>query len=454
MLLLFGIAGSALRVAAAFDQFWLDEVWSWSLAQRARSWVDVLTLAHDNNHQLNTLWIYVLGQERDWVLYRLPALACGIGTLALVPWLVRAHGRLAAVFAAALFASSCLLITFSSEARGYGPAIFFALAAWGVAERALLRPTARLCALFALLVVLGTSAHLTFLHAYGGIFLWSAWHWARPAFHARAWLARMAALHAAPLAFLALDYAAFVRGMNVGGGPVRPTLAVIGETLCFAFGAPHAPWLALALALGAVLVLALDAVSTARAGSDAWLGTLGIVVLFPLLSVFTFRTEFLAPRYFLPSVVFFLLALARVCARLVALGGPRAIVASLVVLATVGGNLADVLRRDRGNYLGAFQRIAERTSGDVATLTGAEDFETNVMVIFYRRYLPARPAITYTPHDALPRGGTEWILLETIVREPEPKTKIRRAGKDYDLVGWFPYRGPSGLHWFLYRRSG
>ena len=64
-LVLLALAGSALRIAAAFDQFWLDEVWSWSLAQRARSWLDVLTLAHDNNHQLNTLWIHVLGPESD-----------------------------------------------------------------------------------------------------------------------------------------------------------------------------------------------------------------------------------------------------------------------------------------------------------------------------------------------------------------------------------------------------
>ena len=82
-----------------------------------------------------------------------------------------------------------------------------------------------------------------------------------------------------------------------------------------------------------------------------------------------------------------------------------------------------------------------------------EDFETNVMLTFYRRYLPERPALTYYEHDSLPPGGTEWILLETIVREPQPKTRIRRAGSDYDLVEWFPYRGPSGLHWFLYRRA-
>ena len=48
---------------------------------------EILTRCHsDNNHPLNSLCLYVLGEQRHWFAYRVPSLLAGVGTVAL------AHG--------------------------------------------------------------------------------------------------------------------------------------------------------------------------------------------------------------------------------------------------------------------------------------------------------------------------------------------------------------------------
>ena len=67
------------------DQFWMDEIWSLVVfCPRVKSSLDVLTLHHDNNHYLITLWMYLLGPlEKNWIVYRVPSIVAGIGTVAL-----------------------------------------------------------------------------------------------------------------------------------------------------------------------------------------------------------------------------------------------------------------------------------------------------------------------------------------------------------------------------------
>lgn len=79
------LVAALLRGQAVTDGFWFDEVWScWNLDKLA-SWSDVfLGLEHDNNHQLCTLWMYMLGDQDNWVLYRIPSLLVGLITILLV----------------------------------------------------------------------------------------------------------------------------------------------------------------------------------------------------------------------------------------------------------------------------------------------------------------------------------------------------------------------------------
>ena len=80
--LLIGAAG--LRIAAANNDLWLDEIWSLRLAGQVKSPWDVFTsIHHDNNHYLNTLWMWAVGPDRRPLVYRLPSLLAGTAAVAI-----------------------------------------------------------------------------------------------------------------------------------------------------------------------------------------------------------------------------------------------------------------------------------------------------------------------------------------------------------------------------------
>ena len=126
------------RVVSAFQSFWLDEIWSYLLAQDVDSAWQVLTvLKHDNNHILNTLFIRAMGEHEHWFVYRMLSLATGTAVIYLLARLALGWGSAAALAAAILAAASHPLTLVSAQARGYSAAMFFALVAlfWIRAEQ-------------------------------------------------------------------------------------------------------------------------------------------------------------------------------------------------------------------------------------------------------------------------------------------------------------------------------
>ena len=115
-----GLLALGTRLPGLFTDFWVDEVWSLSDVLALESWTDIfLTLRIDNNHHLNSAWLFLLGSGQHAALYRLPAFVAGLGSV-VIAWRIGARdGRLNGGLTALVFAWSFPLAYYSSEARGY-----------------------------------------------------------------------------------------------------------------------------------------------------------------------------------------------------------------------------------------------------------------------------------------------------------------------------------------------
>jgi hypothetical protein len=442
-------AAAGLRLAAASAEFWFDEVWSWQLARGAGSAWDVLAgLRHDNNHQLNTLYLYFCPDGLPWPCYRAHALLAGVLAVALAACAAAWRGRADAVFAAALTATSYWLVLASAEARGYALAVCFALLAYAALRRRLGHGEGWPLPLFWAAVILGFLSHLTFLHAYLGLLLWSVHHYARRRGPGGGEVRPLLLCHAVPGAFAAAFYVFCVRGMELGGGPPASTADVLASLAGVGLGGRAAlPWL---LAAAVVIVWGLRLL--VRAGDDAWVFFAIAVVAAPATFLLK-RPPFLFERYFLIPFVFFLVLLAHVLGDLWWRGTLGRVAAAGLLAAFVAGNLLHIeefVRHGRGRFHEALACVAR--ADETATLTGDHDFRVAKMCAFYAPYAGGR--LVYVSRDELPPRGTGWLLVHRLDNGYPPAEVERDAhGNAYRLAWAFPSRGRGCWGWFVYRNA-
>ena len=131
------LLGCLLRAAASTGDLGLDEAWSLRLVAQVHSLGAVFWgISHDNNHLLNSAWLYVAGQDRPVWLYRLPAVVCGTLTVPALARLCWRRSPAAGVIAAVIGAVALPLVDFGSEARGYAGLVLATVVALDEADRA------------------------------------------------------------------------------------------------------------------------------------------------------------------------------------------------------------------------------------------------------------------------------------------------------------------------------
>ena len=124
------IVACILRITVSFQPLWLDEIWSLMFADRTEHAWQVFTIHHLNNHPLNTLYLWLLGRGQWSILYRIPSFLSGI---ALLLWMTRdawRRSRHEGFFTALFIGFALPIVQASSEARGYGPMLLAAYAAY------------------------------------------------------------------------------------------------------------------------------------------------------------------------------------------------------------------------------------------------------------------------------------------------------------------------------------
>lgn len=458
-----GIAAT-LRIAAARGDLWLDEIWSLWFARELRAPWQVLTaIHHDNNHPLNTLWLAlvanVVGPHGPVVLFRALSLIAGTA-LAIVLFESEMHSSeddaqrrrwIAAVLAATSFSA----VVYSSEARGYAPAAFFAVAAFVLVrhQSAETSPLRRLG--FAAVCMLGVLSHLTFLFAYAGVLAWTfARRTARGRFAARDWFV----LHCLPLAFIVADYAVHARKLYFGGGPAFNIPDVIGRVLSLAAGGADAGPLLYVTAVSTACFVVWGIVDLVRRRSDETVFFATTLVLVPAGVLFAYRAEFLDVRYFFVLFPFVWLLATRSLASLYRQGRAGQFVATVLIAASIGGNIvhiAPLLREGRGHYADAVALMAADTPGREITVGSDHDFRNRFVLDYYGEVLPAGKSLRYVSSAGWTRSEPMWVITHDfeVQREHPPSTIDASNGGRYRFVRAFPYGGISGWTWYLYRRE-
>lgn len=448
---------AVLRLIPATGDFWLDEIWTWFTVRRLDSAVDVFTrIHHSNNNHLNSLLFFWIGERSDWVVYRIPSLAAGIGGVALAAVLAGRRGNLEAILAALLTGGCFALIHFSSEARGYSLAVFFALATTWTLRKHLERPRIRTAVLFGICVILGFLAHLVFLFHWAGAAAQSARRWLRTPEDRLRGLARWLLLHAAPFAAFLWLYQTDLRLLSVGGGNPTEWPSLFARTVGFSLGLPVIPELALPYLLGVAAIAFAGLRLMQREGDDEWLAMLVTIFVAPLLVIATMRPEVVAVRYFLIGIALFLLIGSRLLASLWRAGGWRrstAIAATSLFLVGNAAHLVPFLQHGRGGYRDALLFMAEHSPEGRIRVGSDHDFRIGQVLRFYEASLPETVTLIYQTRENRPRSGPDWLIRHAGRRPELPLEEIRdEHGNRYRLAREFDHGAISGFYWAVYRK--
>jgi hypothetical protein len=455
--------GAVVRVFAAQNDLWFDEVWTLELLrERVHSFGDVFTnIKHSNNHHLVSLWMWLIGQNASALMYRVPSVLASIGTVALAGFLGARRSCVEGCIAVILTSWSYLLIHFGTEARGYSLAIFFALLAWYALQQFEERRSWIWTIVFWSAVVLGFLAHLEFAVCFAGLVAWALWRFVRYRSKWRQGVLDLFVLFTVPIVMLLAFYFVAVRGMEVGGGPEYQVTPLLIKTASYMLGGPASGAEAGIAALLAVASIYVVLVYLMFERDDRWI-FYAVVIMAPLGLIPILLLVPLSVRYFMISVAASLVLFSSGYTALLRQGVAGLGIGLTLLAIFVAGNAVNtvnLLRFGRGQYLAALCFMEKNSDGREVVITSDHDFRNAMLVNYYKRYLERPDYIRYMDGPALREenvrtkgssSGAEWLILHRFDLTEQPEHVTDHLGNNYQLITIYRYSDLSGWNWLLY----
>lgn len=450
---------AALRIATSTGPLWLDEIWSLELATQAKSSAAILTeLRTDNNHVLNTLYLRAVGPGHHALIYRLPAIAFGTGTVLLGTMIAARWGKVAAAVTGTLLANSYLLVHYSSEARGYAPALFFALAGCESLLRYATTPSWQNTVTFWGSCVFGLLSHPIFAHFFVAAACWSLTVLANQSSDWRALLRHGAVLFGIPSVFAVVVYFTMWRNLDLGGGPAYSLFEVLASTASLAIGGPPSGAVAILFAGIAVAVFGIACWKLREDRRHAGL-LLVLMVLTPLVLALAVRPPFLFTRYFLIAVLCAPFCLAVVFTNLFRHTGNTRWAAGILFAGCLAANLLPTIRLatvGRGQCLAALNHMAgssqKKTSG--ISVSSDHNFGFRKLIDYHSPQMHTSSPIHYINGDQWPPQGPDWLVLHRTAETAAafPATVLEIDSHQFELDRVFDCAILSGWQWWCYRK--
>lgn len=451
-MLLLALVGAILRLLAAQGGLWLDEAWSAKMADEVGTPLGIfLSINHDNNHHLNTLWLQSIGLGAPSWLARLPAVATGSIAVWVAAAIAAPRGRAAMLGSAALFAVSPILVTMGSEARGYAPMTLAFLVSILLVDRWLARgPDYRPQTGLALCFFIGVLSHLTMLFGIVALGSWVFLTLLRregflPALTASSRLF-LPAIIATALALGIIGGAAAASSKGFQFGSYEPfTLNMylhgVIEMIGYTFGWPAKTLLWLPFAATLVIL--------ARSAGVARFPFYGLVIIaFPVTLAVLQSGNVGHPRYYVVAGIGLLLLFGEIIAAGIQTGGWRRAVAGIGGMAVLAGCMVqdfDLIRNQRGDPASAVARIRALSPGGATLLLDRDSATAMMEVAAAQRDYPLRTQLAPCP-------PTRFALSDRFKGESLPAVLLK-CGVTYLPIHRHEAHGLSGTAWQLYERQ-
>ena len=449
---------AGLAIGAALGDLWFDEIWSVDLARHVRSPQAIVTdLHHDNNHLLNTLFLYCLGKRQHWFWYRTLSLLMGVGMVALLVRVALRRGFLDALTVVCLAGVAYPVVLYSSEARGYSTAMFFGVASFMSFQACWQRREWWRRLLFWVTTALGLLAHLSFIHVYAAILCWSCIQAAAETGPRRARIGELVRCHAFPLAVACALYFLHVRHMVYGAGSIHTIWSAVSSAAAMSLGLPE---VGVPQGVGVAAVCAVVALGTLRLWKDGvteWRFFPLVLLVAPAAVLAVFQPAHPQPRYFVVCMPFLYLLLGywlASCFRRSARGKALYAVALLGFVAGHALRIAPLLTLGRGGYTEAVVFMAQHTKGQRVVVGSDHDFRNGMLLGFYWPRLVRSKRLVYVEQHRWDEQRPEWMITHSLDTSFEPHPEIWVDGLwTYELARSYRYAGDSGWNCFIYRRS-
>lgn len=454
--------GLAVRLWCAQGPLWQDEIWSIeNLASLTHFWQVFWGISHDNNHFLNSLWLYwatATSFGTDSVVLRAPSIAMGVLAIVMMARLGARHSAAAGLAAGALTALSYFFVNYSVEARGYSGSALALIVGFDALERSIGRPGSRARFVLAAALGIGLLWHLAILPAIALLALIGLGEERRrigqwePAFVAtlRTFAPTLIAIIPA-LAFVVAGVLVVGR-FTIGGVrafDAADALAAIANAGRDAIGLPLAApiWAIVAVSAAAILIaLRLRLVLDDRRIAYA-------VILFALpAAVFVLRPPNAhIPRYYLICALFLILLVAEAFGSFWRAGSWRRWGALAGLAAILAGDCGLLIRFQSSKDHAWPQALA--AIADSGRLRIASNFDDRIgkFVTYYN--------LTHRPLDLIARAQwcqekPDWLIAESSSVPDMPSNLDLQAEGcrvRFGFVGRYESWGLSSVGWALYR---
>ncbi|TPL05581.1 MULTISPECIES: hypothetical protein [unclassified Mesorhizobium] len=447
-----GVAGLVLRLLGARGDLWMDEIWSLVLLEPLTSIDQIFwRINHDNNHFLNSIYLYLIGPDASPLLQRGLSIALGAG--AVVAAGAAARGRWAAVATSLLFAISYPMVHYGSEARGYAGLVLFTLLAVVFLERWLDKRGSGVA--FGAIVLLGFLSHLIMVETVAVLVAWTAWLiWRRTGSFDRINVELGQIFAPAFLAVLPIAACMLIGrllfGFRIGGAlpfSLQAFAQGYGGMIRYLFGVPDwiGDWVCIATACGLVCVCA--AIWRDRRASLYVIGIVGLPIV--MAAARLPNAEF--QRYFLVPATFMLLWAGELLGRGFAAGGKYRVLAAAAMVAILAGTTTLLLpfyEYGRGSYATMVDKMTRDGPADYAT---NQEFRTVMIVDYFAKRLGRQAS--FVAEDKICDERPSWLILEgAIDRQPQYVDAVPDCMSTYERVDASTSWGLSGLGWTLYQR--